>query len=222
MKPLTRDIILEGFNSSKIFELVGQIKSSISDEDKVNFVTTLLHPQYKRRFIIGSGRTGFMMKSFAMRLMHLDIGEIYVVGETVTPSLESKSDLIIAGSGSGTTLEVVDPVKVAKELGITVLSITSNKNSPLAQNSDVLVYVPINETLSKIMELKNSVNKQEHGYIESQIRGQFERSAILGTLFEDTIALFLDEVVEVCMDILGKTEKDLASRHQNLGKPLKP
>jgi 6-phospho-3-hexuloisomerase len=222
MKPLTRDFVLEGFRSSKIFELVGQIKSSISDEDRVKLLTTILHPQYKRRFVIGSGRTGFMMKSFAMRLMHLDIGEIYVIGETVTPSIEGKNDLIIAGSGSGTTLEVVDPVKVARELGATILSITSNRNSPLAQNSNIVVYVPVNETLSRIMSLENSANKQEHGYIESQIRGQFERSAILGTLFEDTIAIFLDEAIEICMDILGKTEKDLASRHQNLGKPLKP
>ncbi len=222
MIPLAGDTIIEGFRSSKLFELIGKVKSWISDDDKVNFVTTLLHPRYKRRFIIGSGRTGFMMRNFAMRLMHLDMGEIYVIGETITPAVEGKNDLIIAGSGSGSTLEVVDPVKVAKEIGATVICLTSNRNSPLAQNSDVIVYIPVGETLSKMVKVEDSTNKQEHGYIESQMRGQFERSALLGTLFEDTLAIFLDETIEICMNILGKTEKELASRHGNLMKPFKP
>ena len=221
MKPFTRDVILEGFNSSKIFELIGLVKSSISEEDKVKFITFLLHPQYKRRFIVGSGRTGFMMKNFAMRLMHLDIGEVYVVGETITPAVEGKNDLIIAGSGSGSTMEVVNPAKVAKEIGATVLCLTSNKESPLAQTSDSIIYIPVNETLSKVMEVRNSANKDEHGYIENQMRGQFEKASIPGTLFEDTVNVFLDEAVEICMNILEKTEKELAAKHENLGKPLR-
>jgi len=221
MKPLTRDIILEGLKSSRLFELIGQVKSSISDEDKVKFITFLLHPQYKRRFIVGSGRTGFMMKNFAMRLMHLDIGEVYVIGETITPAVEGKNDLIIAGSGSGSTMEVIIPSKVAKELDATVISLTSNKESLLAQTSDAVICIPVKETLSKIVDLENSTNKDEHGYIENQIRGQFERSAVLGTLFEDVIAIFLDEAIEVCMNILEKTEKELELKHENLGKPIK-
>lgn len=220
MKPLTRDVILDGLRSSKLFELIGRVKSSISDEDKVNFITFLLHPQYKRRFIIGSGRTGFMMKNFAMRLMHLDIGEVYVIGETITPAIEGKNDLIIAGSGSGSTMEVVNPVKVAKEIGATVISLTSDKNSPLAQTSDAVIYIPVKETLSRVGDLENSTNKDEHGYIENQIRGQFERSSILGTLFEDVIAIFLDEAVETCMNVLEKTEKELRAKHENLQKPF--
>jgi len=218
MKPLTRDIILEGFRSSRLLELVGQVKSSISDEDKVKFITFLLHPQYKRRFIVGSGRTGFMMKNFAMCLMHLDIGEIYVIGETITPAVEGKNDLIIAASGSGSTMEVINPSKVAKELGATVISLTSDKDSLLAQSSDDIIYIPVKETLSKVSNLENSTNRDEHGYIENQIRGQFKKSAVLGTLFEDTIAIFLDEVIEICMNILEKTEKELELKHENLGK----
>ena len=47
----------------------------------------------KRVFTAGAGRSGLMVKAFAMRLMHIGITS-YVLGETVTPSIE-KSDLLI-------------------------------------------------------------------------------------------------------------------------------
>uniref|UniRef100_UPI000495518F SIS domain-containing protein n=2 Tax=Paenibacillus TaxID=44249 RepID=UPI000495518F len=56
-------------------------------------------------FVAGAGRSGFMIRSLAMRLMHMEI-QAYVVGETVTPGL-GEGDLLIIGSGSGETKSLI-------------------------------------------------------------------------------------------------------------------
>ena len=55
----------------------------------------------KRVFVAGAGRSGLMMRAFAMRVMQLGI-DTYVVGESTTPDVR-KDDLLIIGSGSGRT-----------------------------------------------------------------------------------------------------------------------
>lgn len=52
-------------------------------------------------FLAGAGRSGFMIRAFANRLMHLGY-ETYLVGETITPPAK-EGDLLIIGSGSGET-----------------------------------------------------------------------------------------------------------------------
>lgn len=68
----------------------------ISNEQTENLVEAILSA--KKVFVAGAGRSGFMLKSFAMRMMHMGI-DAYVVGETVTANLE-KEDLLIIGTGS--------------------------------------------------------------------------------------------------------------------------
>lgn len=212
LKPLSKETILGGYESSKLYELIGCIKNYISDDDRIKFVSYLLHPKFNKRYIVGSGRTGNVMKSFAMRLMHLDLGEIYVLGETITPAI-NRNDLMIAGSGSGKTEDVIVGIKAAKEKGATIIGITSEKDSSLAKLSDCLVYIPVNEAFEKTKKENSGYETKKRSYIENQIRGRYERSKLLGTLFEDTLNIFLDETIEVCLDLLGKTEKDLRSKH---------
>src|SRR5687767_11860125 len=58
--------------------------------------------QPKRRiFLYGRGRSGFVARAFAVRLMHLGF-QTYVVGETITAPV-AKQDVVILVSGSGTT-----------------------------------------------------------------------------------------------------------------------
>ena len=57
-----------------------------------------------RVFVYGAGRSGLMLRALAMRLMQM--GKCaYVVGETVTPSVE-EGDLLILASASGKTHSV--------------------------------------------------------------------------------------------------------------------
>jgi D-arabinose 5-phosphate isomerase GutQ len=54
----------------------------------------------QRIFVAGEGRSGLVIRMVAMRLIHLAY-QVYVVGETTTPSIV-ECDLLIDCSGSGT------------------------------------------------------------------------------------------------------------------------
>lgn len=67
-------------------------------------------------FCAGAGRSGFEIKGFAMRLMHMGM-KSYVVGETCTPNIDDTGVLVIC-SGSGSTKSLVNHAKKAKEVGL--------------------------------------------------------------------------------------------------------
>lgn len=94
----------------------------------------------KRIFVLGAGRSGFQAKGFAMRLMHIGYTD-YVMGETITPSIQ-KGDTWVAISGSGTTKGIVSDTEKAKQLGLDIVVLTSNIESPLAKLADQVIVVP--------------------------------------------------------------------------------
>ncbi len=143
-------------------------------------------------FVMGVGRSGFIAKAFAMRLMHLGYS-VYVVGETVTPRIK-KEDLLIAISGSGETLSVVSISKKAKEeIGSKLVAITQNKNSTLARISDIVVVLK--------------------GKTKDERNDELAKLAPLGTMFELTALIFLDGLVAELMNLKHLSEEDLKARH---------
>jgi 6-phospho-3-hexuloisomerase len=94
----------------------------------------------KRIFVAGEGRSGLMGKAFAMRLMHLGF-TVYVVGETITPAMET-GDVLVAVSGSGTTKSVQLVAQKARELGCPVFAVTTNPESELAKLATHVLQIP--------------------------------------------------------------------------------
>ena len=122
----------------EVMKEINQVMAQV-DETQLHHILPLF--THKRRiFVRGAGRSGFQAKGFAMRLMHLGY-EVYVLGETITPSVKEE-DLFIAISGSGTTKGVLMDAISAKEKGLTLLVFTSNPQSELAQIADALVVIP--------------------------------------------------------------------------------
>ena len=68
-----------------------------------------------RIFVAGVGRSGLCMRALGMRLMHLG-KTVYVVGETITPSIAAE-DLLILGSGSGRTTGLLAVAEKARRRG---------------------------------------------------------------------------------------------------------
>jgi 6-phospho-3-hexuloisomerase len=122
----------------------------------------------KRIFVIGAGRSGFQANGFAMRLMHIGYTD-YVMGETITPSIQ-KGDTWVAISGSGTTKGIVADTEAAKKLGLQIVAFTSNPESPLAKLADAVVVVP-------------GATKTGSGVKSIQL---------LSTLFDQTVHITLD------------------------------
>ncbi|MEM1760338.1 MAG: 6-phospho-3-hexuloisomerase, partial [Desulfurococcaceae archaeon] len=185
---ITRRAMLE------ILNFVGNVVDSISDEEKDRFIELLINTYHKkaRVLVTGAGRSGLVGKAFAMRLLHLGF-PVYVLGETIVPSI-TKGDVVIAISGSGRTKLVVAAAEAAKTVGAIVVALTSYYDSPLGKISDLIVRIP---GRTKIAE--------EEDFFARQIIGIHESLAPLGTLFEDAAMIFLDGIVAELMEKLGKT-----------------
>jgi len=155
-------------------------------------------------FVMGAGRSGLVAKAFAMRLMHLGLS-VYVVGETTTPAVVPQ-DIVIAISGSGETRTIADLGKLAKDIGSTLITITSKKDSTLGRISDIAVIIPS----------KTKNDPDEADYLERHMWGDYKKMPPLGTSFEITALVFLDSVVSQLIMLTGASEAELKSRHTNI------
>ncbi len=176
------------------------------DISQIESLIDLLYKAYieKRKVLVmGAGRSGLVGRAFAMRLLHLGFNS-YVLGDTIVPSI-SKGDLAIAISGSGRTQLIVTAAEAAKKVGAIVVAITTYPDSPLGALADLVVWVPGRAKSSRMDD-----------FFARQILGIHEPLAPLGTLFEDTTAVFLDGVIYALMLRLGANEEDLKSRHANI------
>ena len=147
----------------------------------------------KAIFIIAAGRSGFSMKSAAMRLMHLGF-TVYFVGETTTPAIKA-GDLLIAASGSGTTSTIVRAAEKAIAVGAKVVALSTQDQSPLAKIASQLVHVAAAE-------------KQDHNSTRS---AQFA-----GSLFEQFLLLFTDAVFQTLWQSKNESAEEMWERHTNL------
>lgn len=157
----------------------------------------------RRVFVAGAGRSGMVVKAFAMRLMHLDL-DVYVVGETITPSLRL-GDLLIAVSGSGETDLIVEAAKIAKRVGTKIVAITSYSKSSLAKLADFPVIIPGRTKVART-----------RAFMGRELAGEYASLTPLGTLFEVTAMVFLDGVIASLMVKLGRKEEELRARHATI------
>ncbi len=181
--------------------------SRIIDKEEVSSFIDLLAEVYgdhrRKVLVMGAGRSGLVGKAFAMRLLHLGYNS-YVLGDTIVPSVR-RGDVVVAISGSGKTKLIVTAAEAAKQVGATVVAITTYPDSPLGKLADLVVKVPGRTKHSRLDD-----------YFARQILGIHEPLAPLGTLFEDTALVFLDGVVYALMERLRVSEDEMRSRHANI------
>jgi len=165
--------------------------------EKINFeqVAALLPliQQANRIFVVGAGRTGLALKATAMRLMHLGLS-VFVVGETTTPAIGA-GDLLLAGSGSGTTSSIVKAAEKTVAAQGQVVALSTTAESPLAKLATQVVVLP-------------AAQKQEHGGTISQ--------QYAGSLFEQAVLLLGDALFQTLWAQDGTPAEELWKRHANL------
>lgn len=176
-------------------EIIKELSRSVSliaDAEAEKLVNGIL--ESKKIFVAGAGRSGFMAKSFAMRMMHMGI-EAYVIGETVTPNFE-KEDLLIIGSGSGETKSLVSIVEKAKNIGGKIAAVTIFPESTIGKTADITIQLP--------------------GSPKDQSEGNYQTIQPMGSLFEQTLLLFYDAVILRFMEKKGLDTTKMYGRHANL------
>jgi 6-phospho-3-hexuloisomerase len=195
--------VVKAMREISLFVLKASEMVDLSQVDRL--IDTLLKAYNDRRkiLVMGAGRSGLVGRAFAMRLLHLGFNS-YVLGDTIVPSI-SRGDIAIAISGSGRTQLILTAAEAAKKVGATVVAITSYPDSPLGALADLVVWVPGRAKTSRVED-----------FFARQILGIHEPLAPLGTLFEDTTAIFLDGVIYALMKKLGVREEDMSLRHANI------
>ncbi len=178
---------------SQILEELGETVGHVCNDPAEKLVDAIMDAQTV--FVAGAGRSGLAMKSFAMRSMHIGF-DTYVVGETVTPSITDK-DVLLIGSGSGSTSSLVTSANKAEAIGATICLVTIDENSPIGKLADVILTLPAPSP---------KVNK-DLGFRSVQP---------MGSLFEQSLLLTLDAIILLLMEKTGKTPESMFNRHANL------
>jgi 6-phospho-3-hexuloisomerase len=187
--------------STWILAGIGGVIQSIDEAEIGRMIDVIMAVREHKILLLGTGRSGFVGRAFALRLMHLGFN-VYVSGETITPALTA-DDLVLVISGSGTTTTVVAQAEVAKSVGSRVVAVTSHLDSPLGRVADEVVLVKGRTKIDQITD-----------YEGRQISGVYD-NAPLGTMFELSVMVFLDSVIAALMQRLGIHEIDLRARHAN-------
>ena len=135
---LSLDEILKNLNRSKSVV-------EVQEESICQFRDIILSASNKRVsserkstiYLAGAGRSGFVAKAFAMRLMHLGF-YVYVFNETIAPPVND-GDIIIIVSKSGKSNSITQIVEDSRIDNVKFLAVCGNTESELAQNSDARI-----------------------------------------------------------------------------------
>lgn len=175
-----------------ILEELSHTLHSLSSRAMGQLVEQIL--QAEAIFVAGAGRSGLMMRAFAMRLMHLGV-RAYVVGETVTPGITA-NDLLMIGSGSGETSSLISMAAKAKRIGAALAAITINPLSTIAQQADVVIQI-------------HAATKEATDAAATTIQP-------MGSLFEQTLLLACDSIILEIMARQRANGATMFGRHANL------
>ncbi|MGR3915973.1 MurR/RpiR family transcriptional regulator [Pediococcus acidilactici] len=121
----------------------------------------LLLQNAKRIYLLGVGTSGLIAYDLYHRLNRY--GKTAFFDMDAHMNLEftqqsTKDDVIIAISYSGVTEEVVIGAEAAKKRNVPIISILSNKHSPLAKATDIQLLIPQTEHLVRLASMASRIH----------------------------------------------------------------
>ncbi|HYD43550.1 MAG TPA: 6-phospho-3-hexuloisomerase [Anaeromyxobacter sp.] len=152
----------------------------------------------RRVYVAGAGRSGLVMRGFAMRLMHLGL-QVHVVGDVTTPAIAA-GDLLVVGSGSGETESLAAMARKARTLGAGLALVTIVPGSTIGRLAEV------------VLRLDAPSPKA------SPPPGAAPRASVqpMGSLFEQALLVLVDTIVLRLARTRGATYEEMFGRHANL------
>jgi len=143
--------------------------------------------------IYGLGREGLVMRSFAMRLMHLGLPAA-VVGDVTAPPV-GPGDLFLLSCGPGYISTAEALMGVAQGAGARIAMLTAEPQAALPRLAGLVVCLPA----------------QTMAQAEGASSGQ-----AMGSAFEQAMWILFDALVPRLQAATGQTAEDLRRRHTNL------
>ena len=146
-------------------------------------------------FFVGVGRVMLALECVCKRLAHLGI-RAHCVGEITEPAIK-KEDLLIVGSGSGSSILPLGIAKKARAaVDCTIVHIGSNPNSEMKDIADFMVRIPV--------RTKN--------YLDDEI----DSCQPMTSLFEQSVLLVGDILAKMIIEQNQLDMKSLWQYHANL------
>jgi len=93
-----------------------------------------------RVVLTGMGKSGIICRKIAATMSSTGTPALFIHPAEATHGdlgMVTEDDLVVAISQSGTTDEVIELMRLLRRLGVTVIAITSNPGSPLAEAADL-------------------------------------------------------------------------------------
>lgn len=114
----------------------------------------------KRILVFGLGNSASAALDASHKLLRVGL-DAYACSDNhmqmITASHLTEDDVVIAISHSGSSKDIVDALKIAKESGATSISITNSGKSPIQKYSDILLYTSSEETKHNILALSSRI-----------------------------------------------------------------
>jgi 6-phospho-3-hexuloisomerase len=194
---MNKEEIKEIFHKTMI-EIANQVKKNeerIDNDNMAYLLDLILHIKNSNKmvFVYGAGRSGFIGRCFAQRLMHLGINSCFV-SDAVTHQY-TKNDLLVLISGSGETTSPVAIARKAKKIGGMIALLTGNVSSTIGKLSDCVILI---KGKSKDKALSQTT------------------LAPYTSLFDISTLSVLDSIGGVLMKILNVSEEDIDKRHATI------
>jgi len=167
-----------------------QVMLDVDDKEVQNLLDAIIEAKCIQVF--GMGRMKCAVRAFVMRLMHMGL-DAHVVYDTTCPNI-ARGDLLIVNCGCTAVGRLV--MDLAKKAGARVATITAHPESEFGQSSDLIVKL--------------------RGQIHPGADGEVSSIQPMAALFEQTIFILEDIIIQMLMEKLKITPEQMGKRHTNL------
>jgi len=197
MKNSDSNITRESFLNT-LLEISNQVKENSNSIDIIQvleLIDMIIDVDSKGHmiFVYGAGRSGYIGRCFAQRLMHLGIKSCFV-SDAVTYRYRNE-DLLIIISGSGSTTTPLAIAGRAKEIGGKLALFTANPSSAIGKLSNLIIKV--------------------EGKSKDQATSR-KTLAPFTSLFDISTLAILDSIGASIMGKLNITENDIHKHHASI------
>lgn len=175
--------------------ILAELQASLEQIDPARIEELLvLLEQSPHIFVTGEGRSGLVMRMFAMRLTHLGRAA-FVVGDVTTLAIGAE-DLLVVCSGSGETTIPCMRAQRSLSVGAKVVALCGREGSTLARSAHLAILL---------------TPSPQPDQSQRQRTTQFG-----GSRFEQSALLFCDAVAWLAMQRWQVEPAAMQARHANL------
>lgn len=167
-----------------------QVLSDVNADEVEKLIDKIIEAKCIQVF--GMGRMKCAVRAFVMRLMHMGF-DAHVVYDTTCPNI-GYGDLLIVNCACTAIDSIV--MKLAKKAGAKIAAITAHPESELARLCDTTVKL--------------------RGQVHPGAKGEIPSIQPMAALFEQTIFLLEDIIIQLLMEKLEITPEKMSRRHTNL------